>query len=345
MRRSLLASIWLAALLLAACGEAATPTPEDAVASARLPSVGTVGDLPAVERRLVVGVDARGRITSKSGVTDLRGLDSILQDEIRRVGRFGDEGYARLYVVLRLDASLPWEVASVLLHLCDRSDVRVYRRMFGVRSEADGAEGAMGAFGVPEWNIQGPMIVPAETNFQVLRVTDDPGRLVPEVLFTWASEAALLGDPLVGAVLRPSATVSVGVVLAATDALRRAGVPWVDFAPSRTADATEATALETRAVGRTTALEDYVASHPSSGDRGVVTRRGLRLHLAGERRAMPVLARVRGRLAGVPSDEADDERASSGVRTPPSGGPLWRRELLDDLDLLDRDERPEVPGK
>ena len=343
MCRSWYASLSLTVSFLFGCGEVAAPTPEAAVPTARLPRLGTVGELPAADHRLVVAVDARGTIVSRDGTVDLTGLHSLLIAEANRATRFPSYD-SRLYVVLRLDASLPWEVAELLLAACRDPDVGVYRTLFAARAEADGRDGTMGVFQPVSRGLGGSVFVPEVPIFGV-RV--GPGRegFPSDALYARASDALRWEDPAVGALVSPDPAVPVGIVLRTVDALYRAGIAQVDLRRSRALDARWDSIAVPRPAGRPTALADHLAAHPSTGDGCLVTVGEVTLTERGSSAPMPPTARVTGRLAGVPRDEEDEARAFGSAALPRSAaGSVWREEHLDWLQHEDA-ERPTSPPK
>jgi hypothetical protein len=326
--------------VLIGCGETAPPTPptpEVAVTAARLATLGTVGALPSKHRRLVVAVDARGTVVSRDGIVDLAGVRSLLIAEAEKATRF--VGYqSRLYVVLRLDASLPWRVAEMLLKACRDPAVGVYRTLFAARAEADGNEGAMGLFQPLPRGLGGSVLVP---DLPIFSVHLAPGKAAfpSDALFARASDALRWEDPAVGALVSPDPSVSVGTVLRTVDALYRAGIAQVDLRRSRTLYATWDSLAVPRPVGKPSALADHLAAHPSTGDRCLVTVGEVTLVEHGSSARMPPTARVTGRLAGVPQDEEDEDRASASP-TAPGSADMWREEHLQFLEIEDEKATP-----
>lgn len=102
-------------LLALLAQEAKVPAPkaEPAVPSDRLPTLGTVGDLPTEKERLVVEVDAKGKVTVEGKALDLDAFRKVLLERADADREKEGAKVSNLYVVLRADRDLPWQVNTV----------------------------------------------------------------------------------------------------------------------------------------------------------------------------------------------------------------------------------------
>jgi hypothetical protein len=280
-RRSRAAALGAALSLLSACGKTEDPAAssgipasgpaERAVPAAALPVLGTVGDLPPADRRLVVAMTEDGRFVSEAGEVDAAGLEALLRRKAREAG--GDvHGSTALRLVFRVPATAPWGSTVRLMKAAADPSVKAWRLFFAARPEDDGPEGAMGAW-LP-LDLDGAPPPPGRTT----RVRVRAGDSAPD-------EGAVLGD-LEEAVRRAgkgpvelscSAGTRTGLVLRLADLAWQAGASGVVFEGIRAgATATPSPGARVRVEGR-----DVVPM----GDP-----------------PPPRRARVRGRLAGVPAD-------------------------------------------
>src|SRR5262245_63797234 len=101
--------------------------PSETADGIEVPVIGTVGDFPEPEHRVVVNVTADGRVTIDGAVfTDYFALVADLQ---RRAG--SARGPDAENLVLRVDRRAPWGIGQLLLRACDGSGFR--RVFFAVR--------------------------------------------------------------------------------------------------------------------------------------------------------------------------------------------------------------------
>src|SRR5262245_38829001 len=122
--------------------------PSETVDGIEVPVIGTVGDFPEPEHRIVVNLTADGRIvvdgvaltfTSFGAELKRRAAGSLGARKVGPEARLSDES-----VVLRVDGDVSWRVASALIEVC--AAAMVDRGFFAVRHEGDSVEGAVAAF-------------------------------------------------------------------------------------------------------------------------------------------------------------------------------------------------------
>jgi hypothetical protein len=315
-----LAASLLAACLLACGGAPASSPPADpfetAVPAARLPVVGTVGDLPAPERRVTIALLADGTIVTRDGPVDYEDLRAFLRRVAlppERSEHAADElpnpsPPSRSQALIRADAGLPWAVLAWTLAACTETGVDLREVFYAVRPEDGGAEGGL-------------------AHFFPGRVLGCPVVEVPTVSVRLHGRLQIASDSLfvdVGARLREvegetvvlgaEADRAAGTVLRAIDLCHRAGAASVQlvgvpFPPSAT---------EPR-LGRTrTWIQGYVATHPAVAGAGVEVdgAPSVREPFAAGAEP-PAVGRVFGRIAGptladfVPVDPTPEEAAAA----------------------------------
>ncbi|NUN52137.1 MAG: hypothetical protein HUU06_05010 [Planctomycetaceae bacterium] len=121
--------------------------PARGVDRARLPVLGTVGDLPPVGSRIVVEVEPKGWMTVDGRASGHAEFLKALRTKAAP-GR-PEKGPSPLHLVLRVDRDLPWQAVRWILAECAAPDVRVRRVFFAAVPEDGGEEGAF-AFFQPE---------------------------------------------------------------------------------------------------------------------------------------------------------------------------------------------------
>ena len=121
--------------------------PSETAEGIEVPVIGTVGDFPEPEHRLVVNVTADGRIVvdgaplpASSLIEDLRRRADAVRGDLL-AGTNPPKYLSDLRVLLRVDGALPWGVAVRFVEACAESNA--WRLAFVVRSESDGDEGAL----------------------------------------------------------------------------------------------------------------------------------------------------------------------------------------------------------
>ena len=115
-----------------------------AVPSSELPRVGTVWDPPASSVDIALASD--GSITFQGRPQGLRSLRQELRGLAKDPRTRQRDGLSSIDVVLRVASALPWSVVDWVLQVCADPDIRIYRVYFGVRPEANGADGVIPLF-------------------------------------------------------------------------------------------------------------------------------------------------------------------------------------------------------
>jgi biopolymer transport protein ExbD len=208
-------------------------TPSEIVSGIQLARVGTLGDYPHRAKRLIVNVAADGSVQvggrqlSWSGVRETLGAFSG--------GPQWSSGDRHLYVVLRVDRSVPWGIPARIVSICADADVDLRRIMFAVLPEEGVGEGAVAWFLPDDICICGGRcdgherseprevralrvdLVPSETNAH-------PVHLYSELL---SEKAEVVPGGLLVASLAARAGVPTGRVLQTYDVLLRAGVDYI----------------------------------------------------------------------------------------------------------------------
>ncbi len=274
-------------LLLASGCRAVAPATGTAPGAIRLPVLGTVGDAPPEGGRLVVEVDARGRISVEGEVLDASAYRDLLRNRADATREDEPPGASRLRVVFRLDRDLPWPVVTWLIGQCTAPRVRMYGFFFAALPEDGGPEGAFCTF-VTEDATGRP--IPATRPFEIpLSVEESHGgpAASPEALHGFLRErlASRVGRrSMVMAEVRGN--VATGDVLALVDACVRFG--------------SECVVVTGEDAGAAADPEGIVASLPARRPGLALTVLGARVPpLGGEFAGMPPLPRVRGRCAGT----------------------------------------------
>jgi biopolymer transport protein ExbD len=197
--------------------------PSETADGIEVPVIGTVGDFPEPEHRIVVNVTADGRIVVEGKTYSMTGLF----DELKRLGDL-DRGellpgtnppkyLSGAAVVLRADGALPWGSAQRFVEACAESGI--WRISFAVRHEGDGAEGAIG-FPLPrDKGCEDPTNVAWK---DVDAVTAAEGGS-PEVLHAALAESPASLTGKLGVRLRIDPHLPTRVALALTDAAIRTG--------------------------------------------------------------------------------------------------------------------------
>lgn len=194
--------------------------PSETAEGIEVPVIGTVGDFPDPERRIIVNVTADGRISV--------GPDELSFDAFAaRMQRLRDErdaARATTNVIVRADGRLPWGAAVAVSHSCPAPV------WFAVRHEGDGEEGAVLAWPASKADEAPPEEDHGE-RFVVRRihVYAADGEGTPSLLYADMRRTA---EPTVHLVARLDAdpSIPVGVVLSDFDALLRAGAADVELA-------------------------------------------------------------------------------------------------------------------
>jgi biopolymer transport protein ExbD len=298
-----LSAVLLAAPLFACGGDRADVPSADpfehAVPAARLPVVGTVGDLPAPDRRVTIALAADGTIVTREGPVDYEGLRAYLrraaappEPRIRAADELpGPAPPSRSQAVIRADASLPWAVLAWTLTACTEDSIDLREVFYAVQPEDGGAEGGLAHF----FPGRVPGMGCPDVVFPIVNV-----RLVAGAAMAPASLFADVGARLhevQGEVvaLGADADVAAGRVLRALDHCHRAGAASVQLVGVPF----PASAKEPRPGRTRTWIQEYVATHPvEMGERAFVDGvRSVREPSAAHADP-PRVARVTGRIAG-----------------------------------------------
>ena len=291
---ALLAIAALAAPIFAGTEE---PAPRQAVPADRLPVLGTVGDLPPAETRLVVEVERQGWLTIDGKNADWERFRKLLR--ARAAAGRDPSGVSTLHLVLRADRDLPWQAVRWIFAECAAPEARVRRVLFAARPEDGGEEGAFAAF-------LGDAAVPEDA-----RPLDVHLRLwdVRDTMSPWDAYAYMSSISSSARNLYPLAVVSgvprmgTGLVLETADALLRWGV--------------EDVRLEGPVPDAVPDLERAVKGLPSSEGKLSMVIRGSQIRAFGEKsRRAPPVARLRGRLAGMFAEKSFARTAAAPAATP-----------------------------
>lgn len=271
-------------LLAVLAPEAPKEAPAPAVPSGRLPVLGTVGDLPKEAERLVLEVDAKGKVTSGGKVLDLADLRAILVERADGDRRAEGAKASNLHVVLRADRDLPWQGAQWLMQECARPAVRVHRILFAARPEDGGEEGAMATFLPVDVRTAGPDDEVQLTLNMRLRISkggDDaaPSDAAERIALFLGRDAALRGE------IDASPAVPTGTVLHAVDAFLRSGVKAIVFRGTTTV--------------ASASVEAALAERPASEGRLSVHILDTRIPRPEVPAPMKPVSRVKGALAGI----------------------------------------------
>lgn len=261
---------------------------EPAVLSDRLPTIGTVGDLPKEKFRLVVEADRKGAITVEGKTLDLAEFRKVLLERADASREEAGPKASRLSVVLRADRDLPWQGAQWLMQECAAPKVRVHRILFAALPEDGGEEGAVATFlpmdvgvGVAVPNAPAATIS-VKLECDETEIPSDPGDLYP---FLKAPDRRLEGKK-VKFDIDAAPTVPTGDVLRTVDAALRFGAESVVFKGTRPL--------------KDKSIEEALAALPARKAGLVLTVLGTRvLPPKKDAPAMPAVARVKGDLAGV----------------------------------------------
>ncbi len=276
----------MAFLLLAALGqEAAKEPPAPAVPSDRLPVLGTVGDLPKEADRLVLEVDAKGKVTAAGKALDLEDLRRLLAERADADRETEGAKASRLHVVLRADRDLPWQGAQWLMQECARPGVRVNRILFAARPEDGGGEGAMATFLPVDVRTLAPdeeVVLTANMRLRISKEGDGaaPADAAARISGLVERDATLRGE------IDASPAVPTGTVLQAVDVFLRSGVRPIVF---KGTTQTPAMASLEAALAERPAVEGTLAVH-------LLDQRILRPEVPAPLKPVP---RVQGALAGI----------------------------------------------
>ncbi len=305
----------LVATLAALCAAASVPAQvvkgkDHAVASDRLPTLGTVGDLPPEKERLVLEVDARGRVTVGGAALDLDGLRKLLRE--RADGSREETGLkvSNLHVVIRVDRDLPWQGAQWLMQECASPSIRVYRILFAARPEDGGDEGAVAAFlpvdpGIASTDSRRVVEFPSKATVHLrYRPDGDDGRATdvsPRFRDLVARDSRLTGE------IDAAPATPTGTVLETLDVILRAGVRRVVFA---------GTTLQGG-----TSLERAIADLPVPDGKLAISVLDKRVPRSKEPVVLAPVARVKGALAGITEPAIEDPAAPAPGEEPPAKNP------------------------
>jgi hypothetical protein len=217
-----LAIVAMALITAAACsGPAETPA-EDGAAGITLARIGTIGDYPEADGRLIVEVDAEGVLTVDGKVLGLGEYGDLLLARAEESRQVEPPNASDLSVVLRMDRSLPWAVAHWLIQDCADPDRRVWKIHFAAIPEGGGEEGTLGCYLPHDRGIaRVPERVPERLNIAV-RYSDAGEGSNPTALYEKV-KTRLAGDPTVSVRVLVADDVPVGEALRVMDVLYRAG--------------------------------------------------------------------------------------------------------------------------
>lgn len=278
------AAVVLAVLMLVLAPSGGTRAqdapPAPRVTRARLPVLGTVGDLPAAESRVVVEVQPKGWMTVDGRASDYAGFLKTLRTRAA-LGR-PEKGPSPLHLVLRVDRDLPWQAVRWILAECAAPEVRVRRVLFAAAPEDGGAEGAF-AFFQPD----APLPEAKSWRFELrLREVREP--LCPGDVYASMDTLSTLTDPAeyyASVSLKAVPRMATGDVLATADMILRRGTRDL-----RLEGATPETVPDVE--------QALKALPPAAGTYS--PWQGGPLRPFGERaRRPPPVARVKGSLAGI----------------------------------------------
>ena len=259
------------------------------VPSDRLPTLGTVGDLPKEKERLVVEVDAMGKVTIEGKPLDLEAFRKVLLDRADANREKEGPKASNLHVVLRADRDLPWQGAQWLMQECASPKVRVHRILFAALPEDGGEEGAMATF-LPVVVLTPGVAVPNAPPTEVtvkLEYDETEVPVMPADLYPFLkSKDRRLDGKTVNFEIDGNPTVPTGDVLRAMDAALRFGTKSVVFKGTRPL--------------KDPSIEEALAALPARKAGLVLTVLGTRvLPPKKDAPAMPAVERVKGNLAGV----------------------------------------------
>lgn len=208
--------------------------PEASVPNALLPRVAWSGPVP--EDPVVIGVGADGQLSLKEGEglnpgTGCSGLDGFLRElltisrstPVAASQREADGGWKR-NVVLRVAASVPWELATWGMATC--SEVKAYRLHFAVLPEQGVEVGALAAFLPRDVGTQArPADEPAHLRLTVLA----HDRILDPVVALAACRRLLATRPGAAVDLHAKPGVAAGHVIRLTSLLGSLGAQEVLF--------------------------------------------------------------------------------------------------------------------
>jgi biopolymer transport protein ExbD len=196
--------------------------PSETADGIEVPVIGTVGDFPEPEGRIVVNVTADGRIV-------VEGQEYSFDEFAAYIARHA--AVARptdaTNLVLRADARLPWGAAGAVIVACDRLHPSTV--LFAVRDETDGSEGAVGT-SMAVIGDESPPEDDSGEKFVVRWVTVSAadGEGTPAALYDDIRQSTDAPAKLVARLIADDA-VPFGTVCACYDALLRVGTVDVDF--------------------------------------------------------------------------------------------------------------------
>jgi biopolymer transport protein ExbD len=276
--------------------------PSETVDGIEVPVIGTVGDFPEPEGRIVVNVTADGRIV-------VEGQECSFDEFAAYIARHAAAASAtrETDLVLRADAHLPWGAAAAVL--VAGSGLRVRTVFLAVRHETDESEGAV----LTSLAAQGDERPPEEDRGEkfVVRwiaLSAVAGEGTPGALYDDVRQASDATAKLV-ARLDADSGVPLGAVCACYDALLRAGAVDVELSVPVIRPGTERSAflsaldspVEVRGGRRITIADGDELEHMRINGAKPVNAGRNESHEVTPRAgvgAMPPVGRVRGAPAG-----------------------------------------------
>ena len=194
-----------------------------------VPVIGTVGDFPEPEHRMVVNVTADGRIVLDGETLVCDALFAELWhrgDALRGdllPGTRPPKYLSNARVVLRVDGGLPWGSTQQLLQVCAESCI--WRIWFAVRCEDGGADGALGLELPKDKGCEDPK----DLAWKRIRVAPGEGG-TPAALFAELSQSPAYLSGKLATELSIDPRLPTRVALALIDTVIRAGAARVELA-------------------------------------------------------------------------------------------------------------------
>lgn len=295
----------LAVLPTGCSSEEPQPLDPERTPGIELTRVGTIGDYPPADARVVINIDRNGEITVDGRVESLESLDRLLDARVE--GTWGDDEArsSRLSAVFRIDEAVPFGAADWITRKCCSPSRRIYRIFFAVVPEIGEEEGALASWPSNQyshsvyWDGLPPMTIRLSIGAKGAPV--DPAALHPPVqkLVRRLSEERE-AKPVAWLAARP--LIPTGVVLRSMDALHRAGVDRVGICGSSIAD-------------QVTTIPDLIRQAVQSPPDLALLLDGRRLAASGPV-SLPPVRRVRGAFAGTTEDVYSDFRIPRFTETP-----------------------------
>src|SRR5688572_8574845 len=234
LRRSVAAAVGIVALASPGPVDAEEPaSPPVVVPADRLPVLGTVGDLPPKDERLVADVFPGDppRFCVDGTEYDRHRFHLLIEQRAGALREDTGVKASRLHLVLRMDRDVLWKDTQWILQSVASENSRVYRVLFAARPEDGGDEGAMALYlptdrGTPEdSNRQTPVVLSVDICGENPGMADaGPGVSAAAARYVAAPDS---GTTLASIDAEPG--VFTGPVLRVADALLRSGVDWVVF--------------------------------------------------------------------------------------------------------------------